>query len=575
MVFGAGFSDEVVVQALAGDTVGVYYAYTPVSPDIDHTTIAYIYSGGGILSDEVIGYRAAATQKIMNNFPQWMEMRQQHDSEGQKLVHSWGRHLEDTTNLYSEYRSEEFLETADQYDDVDLGIAELSFEEERVYEPEFRNLLFNSSFNMAAADRYQRPEGWTVRRDNLDTVSLVKEASLFGNQGILLDGINGGAEIKQSRNITLAAGRLNASVYVKVISNQEDIGSCPECDTDDLVTAIYPAGDAGLILVLNYADGTTKSFGVGFPNHTDGGWVRASFSSPVEKELHKFEFIIVNRIVAKFYIDLPQLEINGKASAWTPGISDMPIHSDERTRSVSAVQVLLGTPETQAVDKIELFPLGTEDEFKTVRVPTRVEPFSPPDNPLTTINDSFGRQINYLGETMPTVWQTFNGVIREKALRSEDKFGDVLPADLYMDEDGGRFIDRSAIDASTTTVKATTVYKGWLLAVTEESYGGKTDHYLKITKPVKVQYEDDFVQSYGDIRLKLNLGTSFGLNSISENINRLGICKNIPNAIFIDTDLNRRFYLKLRFDYFYADFASRKVFTRENYSAQNGHLQVM
>jgi len=112
-------------------------------------------------------------------------------------------------------------------------------------------------------------------------------------------------------------------------------------------------------------------------------------------------------------------------------------------------------------------------------------------------------------------------------------------------------------------------------AASKEIYSGLTKYFLKFLKPDKVNYEDNFLQSWGDIEVKLELGTNFGDVSIPEEITRIGICKNIPQVIFIDTDLNRRFYFKMKYDYFYADFSRRQIFCRENYVAQNGFLQVI
>lgn len=564
MAFGDSFRDIKAITAEGGGTVGVFYSYREADPNIDYTTISYEYTDGTSPADEVTGCRAAATQAILNNFPAWMEMREKHDSKGQDLVHSWGCHLEDATTRYLDVRKDQFISTADQYNDINFAVAELSFQEQRVYKADFRNLLFNSSFGLEAANRYQRPEGWSLARQSIDAVQFHKDESIWGSHSIRLNGTFGHAVMTQSRGLTVGSGKLNASIYVRSLGVASTVST----------TERYEADTAGIVLVVKYANFTAKSFGVGFPKNTQDKWVRASFSVTVESEVSEFEFIIVNRTDVEYLVDLPQLELNSRATSWTHSIADVPPHSASAIRAVGAVQVLLGTPSEQVVRKVELFPLSSEDEFKEVRVPTRIDLFSPGEPALSTFNVSWGRQINYFKEVMPTIWIAVNDRLQEKSATSEDRFGDHLPADLYLAEDGTRFIDKTAIDNSTTLVKAATIYRGWIYVVTKETYSGKTNYFLKFLKPDKINYEDAFLQSWGDLELPLDLGSSFGDISIAEEVIRVGICKNIPEAVFIDTDLDRRFYFKLRYDYFFADFATRRIFCRENYTAQNGLLQI-
>lgn len=565
MTFGHSFRDIAAVSASAGGTAGVFYDYQEVDPNIDFLTVGYAYSDGTELADEVTGCRAAATQEIMNNFPSWMLMRQKHDSVGQDLVNSWGCHLEFARTRYIGLRKDQFLITADQYNETRYAVSDLSFNEVRVYEVDFRNMLYNSSFGMVAPARYQRPEGWTTQRNSIEAVSFNKTDSLWGNHSVELDGSYSHAELKQSRDVTLSSGKLNLSIYAKTVGADSSLSTVER----------YTADTAGIVLVLRYADGTVSSYGVGFPKNTEDKWVRASFSTDVVKELTSFEVFIVNRTDQKFRIDLPQLEQNSRATAWSYSRQDVHKYSSSLIRNVGGVQVLMRTESGNEVNKVEVFPLDSEEEFVDNRVPTRIERFSPGKNALQTVNKTWGRQVNYFKENMPTKWDIADGKLRESYTLAPDKFGDHLPAELYLDQEGTRHIDKTAINDEITTAKAATIYDGWVYLVVEEVYGGITRQVLKFMKTDKVNYEDDFLQSWGDIEVPLDLGVSFGDQGLAEEVDRIGICKNIADTIFIDTTLDRRFYFKLKYDYFFADFTTRKIFCRENYTALNGFLQVI
>lgn len=552
-----------MVSLTNNDGIGVYYPGVEGDASVAFAEPSYTFTETTDVSDPVIGCRSASTQKILNNLPDWMAMRAIHTSNGQVFVHSYACNLEDSSELIREYRADTFLASANQYQDVHTGISELSFEEDKVYEPTFRNLMFNSSFSLTGPSRYGKPDGWAVSRDLLSAVSFDTQNSLFGTHGIILDGTKAAAQIKQNRKLSPSAGSINASVYVKTDDNG---GSSTE---------IYATSVAGLVIEITYADFSTEAFGVGFPNNSEGKWRRASFSTKITKEMHKVELFVVNGSAVKMYFDLPQLELSTVATGWTHNVSDVPTHSEATTRTVNGIQVLLNTQDNIATRKIELFPTESEDEFRFVSVPTRVELFTPSDNPNNAFAQKLGRQINAFGEIMPVTWVATNDSITEKSLISHDKFGTVLPADLILDDSGDKKIDKSSITGGTTVAKATAVVGQWLYVLTKETYAGSTGYFLKITKPKKVLYEDNFIQSYGDLPIDIPLGNSFGIGSMTEDIIRMGPCSDIPNAIYIDTNADRRFYLKLKFDYFYADFGARKLFCRENYMNQNGLLQVV
>jgi len=547
-----------------GEGLTVVYSYTERDPVITDTTIAYSYTDGSSDQSRVTGRRVGATQQIMNNLPHWMEMRLKHNSLGQRLTQAWAGNLEGAFEAYNDYRTDEFLATANVYPDVHLGVAEISFSDDRVYEPAFRNILFNSSFSMLAASRLQKPEGWNVSRNVLDALKFSTDHSLFGNRCLFLDGLEGSVDLKQSRDIIIPGGSLALSIYVRTDDNGRS------------TTATLDATEAGIILVVEYNDATVTTYGVGFPENTGGSWHRAALTATLDREVHSVTAMIVNRTDHQFYVDLPLLETGKKPTTWTPSSVDLPIYIESGTREVTGVQALADAEDGERVTKIEILPISTEGEFRDIRVPTRIEPFSPQRDPNNTVNLTLGRQVDFSRNSFPTLWTADSNQILEKSVLTNDRYISVLPADLSMDEFGDLFLDMTLVDnPDSILVKGTVVVDNLLYVVTKEAYAGKTAYYLKFVRIDKNFYEDTFVESLADVELPLELGLKFGLGSTAEEVSRIGICKNIPDCIFIDTDLDRRFYFKLIYDYYFADLSTRKLYCRQNYQATNAHLQVI
>ena len=541
------------------EAVDILYSYVEKDPHIDYVPVAYSYNDGAAGRGRVIGKRAAATQELMNNLPEWMAMRKEHDSTGQTLAHAWGANLEDANDAFSSYRKDQFLATADVYPDIHMGVSELSFSEEKVYSSDIRNLLFNTSFSMEAFSRSQRPEGWAVSRSALSNLVLSKDEAIYGRNAVrLVDSV----ELRQSRELRVQGGDLTLSCYVKT-----------ESDTGESTSDQYDASLAGLILVLHYADNSVDSYGVGFPKNTEGDWSRLGLSVSMKKELSSFQVIIANRISTAYVVDLPMLENSKVVRPWSPSIEDVPVYLNAPYKSVTGVQIVPSVLDNQKTEKIELFELASDQEFENVAVPTRILPYFPQKDPGNTVNLALGRQVNYFGEKQPTMWVAEDGKITEKSLTTPDVFGIVQPRDLYKDENGDLWLDESLSDANLV-VKAATVLGPHMLLVTRESYAGKTSYYLKVAKPDKVLYEDTFVESLADLEIPIKLN-NIGFSGASEDIARIGVCKNLPGVIFIDTTLDRRFYYKLVFDYYYADFGVRKIYCRESYADHNAHLQIL
>jgi len=549
--------------------ISPYYTYAETNPSLGGISISMSIADSNFdLTDPIYGCRAYSTQKIMNNLPKWVDMREDRNSIGQKLTHSWACNLDNLSSAYDEYRAEQFLSTADTYPDVFTGVSELSFKEDKVYQAKFSNLLFNSSFSMLGPARLQKPEGWSVRRNGLiDSLAFDTGESLFGSHALVLDGSLGHVVLKQSRNLQQPGGSLNLSIFVKTRNNNS------ESDTGRTVPE-----DSGIVLVLNYSDGSTETFGLGFPYNTKGLWARASFNVGIKKTLHKYEVMIINRSNRTYIVDLPQLEIGTMPTFWTHSVDDVPIFLTSSLRNVTAAQVLLGKDKNDSIQKLELLSASSSDEFMDIIIPTRLELTSPNVNPDNTFDLSFGKEVTYGDETLDTKWivNRDTGKIEQHSIQTADIFGNgVLPADLYKSEDGTLYLNTDEVDSGNISVESATVYRNWLLVSTIETYLNKTRRVLKFCKPQKLAYEDTILQSYGDIELPLDLDARDILGGPAQNVNMIGICRNLPYTIFIDTNLKKRFYLQMKYDYFFADLRRRKLFCRENYAANNSELQVI
>jgi hypothetical protein len=92
------------------------YSYNATYLSTFTLTIAYSYDSTviPILTPLYRGHKAAATQAILNNLPQWMESRQNTESNGWKMVNSWGMALESVNNLINIKLRDLFPLTADR-----------------------------------------------------------------------------------------------------------------------------------------------------------------------------------------------------------------------------------------------------------------------------------------------------------------------------------------------------------------------------------------------------------------------------------------------------------------------------
>lgn len=548
--------------------IEILYSYNVKDPLVSFIDIGYSFNDE--YDDEDFGDivyipKSAATQQILNNLPPWMEMRKNYDSNGNQLVNAWGGNLESIIDLYSTLRKDSFLMTADMWYDVPLASSELTGKGQRVYEPVMRNLLYNSSFSIDAGARFQKPLGWKAARNTLNGIQFNYDNSLFGSRAILLAGTEGGGDLSQTASVIVPGGPVTASVFIKT-----------PYDNGESADDVWDSSEAGLLMLVLNADDTVETYGVGFPKNTSGVWIRASLTANLTKETHKITFMLVNRTALDLIVDCPLLEQSETLNVWTSSTIDFnKIISTSSGRTIAGAQVLFESLDGEPVKKIELLPLSSESEFKNIKIPTRIEPFYPNGDSSNSFSLSYGRHIDFHDDIYPNNWLAVDGSIQQMSAITPDIFSIRLPADVIQLENGDLAVDLSLINNEDTYVYAVSAVDNMLYVVTQDTYLDKTAYYFKVVQPYVNSFDDNYMPALCSIELPLDIGSDFGVGSQTEQPFRIGISKNYPNVIFIDTTRDRRFYFKLYFDYFFADFNLRRVFCRENYSTENGHLQII
>jgi len=567
------------------DGIQIDYEYSKKDNVIAYTDISYatIKDTSDDFLDPIYGNITTEPQRIANSLPHWMEWRQDPSSVGQTITHAWAQNLDHVKKIFTKKRKDHFLATADTMDDFHYGSIDMGSFTAGSYIPEFKNFLYNSSFSILSPSRYNKPMGWDVKETfnpsttdlsvdkNVATpLSIYKGDSIFGQNSILLHGEVGACQISQRRNVRgISNGSLTFSIFFKEDTTR--ITAAQESDQGNL----NDASEAGIILQLEYIDSTVKSFGAGFKTRTGRNWYRLACTATITKELASVAVIILNNTSEKYIIDLPQLERGKISTPWTSSLFDVHPTQDGRARNVSGMQVLSSDTSNYDNQKIEVLPTFSSEEFQSIKIPTRVAPVFTKEDSRPIVTTQYSSRINYHGEEQVLLWPAENGNIIEKSLTTPDAFGQYLPAEYVYDDKGSVKIDKSLINATGISIKATTILDDILYCVAQESYNGFSKYSLKVVVPHRVSETGDYLQCLSDINLPVTLGKSFGLNAKSENITRMGFSKSIVNTIYLDTDLDRRFYFRLFYDYYYADLGARKIYCREKYWPDYGQLQVV
>ena len=286
--------------------VQVRYAYTTRELSKSSIDIAYGYTSTSAETfvEQSVGTNAPATQGIMNNLPQWMEMRKNRSSNGWKLTNSWGQNLEHIVDITKSFIQEQFIATTDITQRSSLysfNITDRELVEERV----FNNLLFNSSFSIRGPVRIGMPSGWArYSTQHRKTTYLIHDRSFIGSGSIVVEG----------------SGIFGQSVAINNILIKDITGSC---------YFLSNGADAKvkLIVIAETIDGKLISSETMFKGSSTE-WRRLESTLVANQKIFRIHFVVHASNCTSAYFNAPKLEVSDKATRWCKsGLDGLPYTS--------------------------------------------------------------------------------------------------------------------------------------------------------------------------------------------------------------------------------------------------------
>ena len=278
----------------------IRYSYASTELTQDSVSVSYSYDSQAQteLADPIVGHKAAATQSIVNNLPQWMEMRQNHDSCGWQLVNTWGQMLEDSVELTQQQLANLFLDTTDytQKDRIySVSLPEVD------YTRTSKNLLRNASFSVPDCARARLPAGWTdYHKPQAQAVTRTQAEGTLGCYAVGFSSTGSLGQVVELDNQVI--DQLAGSVYVLNL-------------TGDPVT---------LILSVELLDGRSIAREVS-SSSAYGDWQRLTVTIQPSEQVYRAQLVVrAAPTTSPIYISAPQLEIGSQASAWRRGLDDLP-----------------------------------------------------------------------------------------------------------------------------------------------------------------------------------------------------------------------------------------------------------
>ena len=280
--------------------IPVRYGYTKKRISTSSCSVAYGYTSTYQESFEPpsVGYKAPATQAILNNLPQWMEMRKNTSSNGWKFTNSWGQNLEHVIDLTKVLVQEQFLSSADITQRSSIYFFSV-LNRELLENTTFNNLLFNSNFSIRGPVRTGMPAGW-VRYNSGDRNStyLVQDRSYIGSGSMVIEksGVFG-----QSVNF--------GNTLVKDIS-----ASC-------YFLANSPEAEIGLVVVAETIDGKAISVESTFSGQSEH-WQRLTAVLPISNKVFRLHFVVHAKSQLPILFNAPKLEISSQPGRWCKSTLD-------------------------------------------------------------------------------------------------------------------------------------------------------------------------------------------------------------------------------------------------------------
>ena len=517
----------------------VRYSYEPKPIRSNSVGIAYSYSSTceDELDNRQVGFRSPATQEIVNNLPQWMCMRQSKDSKGWKLVNSWGMSIE-RVNEYANYGLRNlFLATADRKQRSLLYKG--TVEAKEVFNlTASRNLLLNSAFSMRDCVRTRLPYAWTDYRVGPQRAMIASSNTVSGTHSLKL---TAGGSISQLREYSSTSPNYTLSFYYRPLT------TC----------------NLRAVIILEGIDGKSYSSEISV-NSADLRWQRTSLSVDCPVQIFRYQVVIKN-MTGEFLIDCLQLEKGDTATEWQASDEDKPFFVDN-TLPFKQAQALTKD------NKIAIYPVGDTEEFKFIRIPTRVERRIPENIDLEPFGDAaFTRVVSFHNNSYPCAWAVANNKIQQRDANNEyEVFKQFDLRDVRFFQGRGVGTVESTCNQNIELLTSA-VYGDVLFLVSKETYRDTTVRALKIVIPRDPPNGETYLESLTDIEINIPLEYELGAGT-NEEISSIGFSEVDSSWMVVNTTKGRRFYYKLYFDYYFVDFSTRAIYTLEDYG--NSQIQI-
>ena len=539
--------DFISISEAAGELTVAYtpisYSYNLQEINIRNISMSYSYgdSNQSVITAPLVGYRAAQTQQILNNLPQWTKARQDQTSNSWKLINSWAMNVEQLLAQITEKVSDINVVTTNVDKLHNLYYTDITSKE--VLENKApRNLLFNSSFSMKDCSRVKLPSGW-IEFDTYPPVQYTNCTAAVGSRGLA----SSSGLIKIGQQVILdniQVGKLTASVYV--LSKQG-------------TTSVR------LLVSVEKIDGTSLvSSAILTSNNTE--WTRLVLPIEINSNVYKVHYSIIANCSNSVSISNPQLEV-GSVTNWSKSINDyLPYYPNfDNFNTVFATTIENNT------NTIPLFGIPDEDQFIDVSIPTRVSKVSKPNidlSPLTS--QAYGRKVSQLGEIVRTEYVVIDNKIVERSVAPSvwDIFNryDIKELRYYEDLTYGKK-DNSLL---SIVPLATCIRKEYLFIACKETIHNNTYRTLKIVRPVTPPNGESYLESFIDFDLNLNFDSFYSEEQISEEeIALVSFSEIEPSYLVITSTANKKYYYKLYFDYYHFKEAKNRLYTIEYYGPNN------
>jgi hypothetical protein len=520
------------------ERVPVRYSYGKKSIRSASVTVGYSYGADcyTFIDPPMVGFKAAATQSMLNNLPQWMDMRQREGSRGWKMVNAWGMAQENLSNLSSRRLRNLFLSTTDRFLRHRLYRGDVTENELFEFAPS-RNLLFNSTLSMEGPARTRLPEGWTdYHKPTVQTITLVDFVSLVGSRSVKVAGAGTLGQLVDISGLG-TADKMAASVYIKSDS----------------------AVDISLVLTIQGTSTDTISREERYTG-TPTGWHRLSLTVPANREVFEAQFVVRVNSSSVVYLDAPQLEVGSKASDWQGSdLDNLPyVGSTLPFRLVEA---------KSSSERVTLFAVGDTEDFADILIPTRISREVPPPKDLEPFSSStLGKRVDFFNTATSVEWGITLGQVAERdANNVYEVFAkyDIRDLRFFQGQGYGTVADCDATISPITTA----VRDDLLFVVCREGFRNRTIRTLKVLTPRRPPAGQTYLESLTDFELDLPFSTTYGAGSIGEEVATIGFSEKDPSWMVLNTNIGRRFYFKMRYDYYFVNPDNRTLYTLENYES--------